>query len=346
MDLLFNFQKIYNMLYILLPWPMAVWCRSKELEYIWVPVSDEKVPHGYRIEKQPILFPHRIIGYLFNECGLDIPEAAIQQFWDNAIADGETYASHDSRNRIPLGFYGDAAQLITKVRIDKLICFFCNIVIFRPKSIRYSRFLLWSCDTSLLYKNRTANTILRWLVWSFNALYEGIYPVARPGNRPLEAHERKLAGQWLTHRRHLFQVVELRGDWEFHKLIWQFKCSWKGGVNVGICYRCPAMGRCDDADLLYWNMDDENSSWARQEFNTTDYLAKRLPANNIWTSVLLFLLVLSFFWGAPWVNRPTTKAQTTFGTTPPLLPWEQSMGCAAINTSEFVWSSQKIPNLS
>ena len=159
-------------------------------------------------------------------------------------------------------------------------------------------------------------------------------------------HWRLMRGNWLTHRRHLFQVVELRGDWEFHKLIWQFKCSWKGGVNVGICYRCPAMGRCDDADLLYWNMDDENSSWARQEFNTTDYLAKRLPANNIWPSVLLFLLVLSFFWGAPWVNRPTTKAQTTFGTTPPLLPWEQSMGCAAINTSEFVWSSQKIPNLS
>ena len=289
---------------------MAAQCRSKEIEYIWVPVSDEKVPHGYRIEKQPILFPHCIIAYLFNNCGLDIPMAAIHEFWDHAIADGETYASHDSRNRIPLGFYGDAAQLITKVRIEKLICFFCNIVIFRPKSIRYSRFLLWSCDTSLLYKNRTVNTILRWLVWSFNALYEGTFPVARPGNRPLEAHERDRAGQWLTHRRHLFQVVELRGDWEFHKMIWQFKASWKGGVNVGICYRCPAMGRCDDSGLFYWNMDDENSSWARQEFNTIDYLAKRLPANNLWTSVLL--LCKSSFWGGTMCKPPNHQSPNHF----------------------------------
>ena len=209
----------------------------------------------------------------------------IQQLWSFyprssyspilAISDGEAYASPDSRNRIPSGFYGDAAQLITKARIEKLLCFF-NIVVFRPRSTRYSRFLLWSCDSSLIYKNRTANSILRWLVWSFNALYEGKYPVARPGNRPLEAYERDLAGQWLTHKRLLLQVVELRGDWEFQKLIWQFKCSWKGGVNVGICYHCPAMGKCGDAGLYYWNEDDENSSWARQEFNTTEYLAERL----------------------------------------------------------------------
>lgn len=88
--------------------------------------------------------------------------------------------------------------------------FFANIVIFRPRSIRYSRFLLWSCDVSLLYKNQTVNSILRWVVWSFNILYEGIYPSARPGGLPLASKaERDLAGTWLTRQKYQFQVVEV-----------------------------------------------------------------------------------------------------------------------------------------
>lgn len=253
---------------------------SKEVEEIWVPVFDEKCPHGYKLQQQPILFPHRIMSYVFNECHLDIPKVDINRFWDDVMAGGESFADEESRDRVPLGFYGDAAQLITKVRIEKQLCFWMNIPIFRPRSIRYSRFLLWSCDASLLYKNRTTNTILRWLVWSLNWLYHGINPTSRPGNRPLSAAETQRAGTWITHQRHQFQVVELRGDWEFHKMIWQFCCSWKAGVNLGICFRCPAMAKARDPGLLYWNMDDD-STWARQEFDTIEYISKRLPPRNI-----------------------------------------------------------------
>lgn len=254
---------------------------SQEIEYIWVPVSDEKVPHGYKIQKQPILMPHQIMAFVFNHCQLDIPADAIHNFWDRAIASGEPYATEDSRHRVPLGLYGDAAQLITKVRVEKLLCVWMNIVIFRPKSIRYSRFLIWSCDVSLLYKNRTLNSVLRWVVWSCNCLHSGVHPHVRPGNRPLLPHEQPRAGTWITNKRHQFQVVELRGDWEFHKLVWQFHCSWKGGVNVGICFRCPAMARSQDSGLLYWNMDDENSTWSQKEFDTIDYICQRLPSNNV-----------------------------------------------------------------
>ena len=252
------------------------------MEKIWVPVLDEKCPNGYVSQEQLILFPHRLMGYVFNECGLDIPMDVVNRFWDCAISGGEGFASVASRNRIPLGFYGDAAQLTHKIqgRIQKMLCFFCNVVIFRPKSIRYSRFLLWSCDTAMLYKTRTVNTVLRWLVWSFNALYHGKHPMNRPGNRPLSLAETSRAGMWITTKRHQFQVVELRGDWEYHKMIWQFLCSWKGGVNVGICYRCPAMAKSDDAGLLYWNMDDD-CTWCHDEFDTVEYLSKRLPSRNV-----------------------------------------------------------------
>ena len=254
---------------------------TQEIENVWVPVTDDKLPAGYRIEKQPMLFPHRVMAYIFNDCQLDLPQAAIEKFWDDAIAGGEQHASATSRHRVPLGLYEDAAQLVTKVRIEKLLCLFCNIPIFRPKSIRFSRFLIWSCDVSLLYKNRTVNTILRWVTWSFNCLYAGTYPTSRPGNRQLEPHEIERAGTWITEKKHQFQVCELRGDWEFHKMIWHFKCSWKGGVNVGICFRCPAMARSNDPHLLYWDMDDENSTWVRGEFDTIDYISKRHPSQNI-----------------------------------------------------------------
>ena len=246
-----------------------------------MPVSEEKLPCGYRLEEQPILMPHQIIAFLFNECQLEIPEDFINQFWDNAIASKEPYATEGSRHRVPLGFYGDAAQLITKVKFEKLLCLWMNIVIFRPKSIRYSRFLIWSCDAALLYKSRTLNTVLRWVVWSFNNLYSGLHPLVRPGNRPLKPHEEHRAGTWITNKKLQFQVVEIRGDWEFAKLVWQFKCSWKGGVNIGICYRCPAMARCLDPGLIYWNMDDENSTWAKEEFDTTDFICKRLPSRDV-----------------------------------------------------------------
>ena len=254
-----------------------------------MPVSEEKLLCGYRLEEQPILMPHQIVAFLFNECQLEIPEAYINQFWDNAIASGEPYATEDSRHRVPLGFYGDAAQLITKVRFEKLLCLWMNIVIFRPKSIRYSRFLIWSCDAALLYKNRTLNTVLRWVVWSFNNLYCGLHPLVRPGNRPLKPHEKARAGTWITNKKLQFQVVEIRGDWEFAKLVWQFKCSWKGGVNIGICYRCPAMARSLDPGLIYWNMDDENSTWAKEEFDTTDFICKRLPSRDVCFSVINLL---------------------------------------------------------
>ena len=259
---------------------------NKEMEHIWIPSLDEKCPNGYRLQQQQMLFPHRIMSYLFNECNLQIPEADIHQYWDNAIADGETYASVESRHRIPLGIYGDSAQLITKVQFEKILCFFLNIPIFRPRSVRYSRFLLWSCDSSLLFKNRTVNAVLRWVVWSLNCLYYGTNPTTRPGNRPLSKAEEDRAGTWITNRKHQFQVVECRGDWEFHKMIWQFKASWKGGVNVGICFRCPAMLKSDNPGLLYWNM-EEGSAWCQEEFSTVEFISKMLPSRNICHCIII-----------------------------------------------------------
>ena len=89
-----------------------------------MPVADEKCPAGYRLEQQVMLFPHRIMTYLFNDCGLEIPIETIHNFWDCALEAKEVYAKPESRDRVPVGFYGDSAQLVTAIRKEKMTCFF------------------------------------------------------------------------------------------------------------------------------------------------------------------------------------------------------------------------------
>ena len=242
-----------------------------------MPVADAKTPAGFRLEQQPILFPHRIITFLFDECGLEIPVDAVHHFWDTAISNNVPGADVTCRDRIPLGFYGDSAQLLTRVRKEKITCFFLNLPLFRPRSIRCSRFLLWACDTDILYRNRTANTVLRWIVWSLNSLYLGVNPSGRPGGRDLTEAEKTRAGQPLTQGRHLFQVTELRGDWEHFKALWQFRSSWKA---INICFRCPAKSKCEESGLLYWN-DSLDSKWSKQEYNTDEFISQQLPDRHI-----------------------------------------------------------------
>ena len=252
----------------------------QELETIWVPILDEKCPSGYRLQEQLMLFPHRIITFLFDECNFNINMEHVGMFWDMAVSTGQPFANAGSRHRIPIGLYGDSAQLVTSYKVEKQTCLFINLPLFRPRAVRFSRFLVWSCDSHLLYRNRTMNCVLRWLTWSFNCMFEGTNPKIRPGNRPLSESEIGRAGHPLTKQGYQFQLTECRGDWEWHKLLWNFHCSWKGGVNMGICFKCPCMAKTTDPGLLYFN-EDENPTWNLQEFDTFDFITKRLPTRHI-----------------------------------------------------------------
>lgn len=258
------------------------------MEKIWVPVLDEKNPNGYRLEEHPILFPHRIISFLFDHVGIEFSAGELDAYWGSTL---------DSRSRIPLGLYGDGAQLVTKIRIEKIFCLWMNLPIFRPKSVRYSRFLLWSCDAYILLQNKTVNQVLRWVVWSLNSLYEGVHPNSRPGGRPLSQAENRRAGTPITEMGYKFQVTEIRGDWEFHKLIWKFKCSWN---STQVCFKCGALAKnLGDPGMLYWNL-DENSSWSQNEFTTHDFINQRLHSTNVCNSLMSskgykYNIILCFF---------------------------------------------------
>ena len=52
----------------------------EEMVSIQVPVLDKKADRGYRIEKQPLLLPHQIMAYIFDEAGLELCRDEVRKF--------------------------------------------------------------------------------------------------------------------------------------------------------------------------------------------------------------------------------------------------------------------------
>ena len=257
---------------------------NKEIETITIPVVDPKDPKSGRwiVEHHPILYPHRIVSYMMDELGVLVPEQEIRDFWQHVHETGEPafkgFQQDDCRYRVPLGLYGDSAQLFTQYRKEKLIGIFFNYLNFRPKPTRFARYLLFCIDEAKLLKNKTLNSVLRVLVWSFNALHDGVYPQEGPGNRVLSEHHRKLAGRpiSLKHPEYRFSLVELRGDWLWHRDLWSWKCGWKA---KNTCFRCDAQS-VGPYYNRYYNV-KENCMWVSQEFTVEEFISRRLPSSGV-----------------------------------------------------------------
>lgn len=168
-----------------------------------------------------------------------------------------------------------------------------NILHFRPASIRYSRFLLFSIPRNKLLKNRTLNVVFKHLVWSFNWAYTGKHPESGPGNAPLFGNHLKLAGSPICRANRKFALVELRGDQEFHRDIWRFTSSWQANV---VCHRCPAVAKGDPA-YLYYNV-GPTSRWLDDEFGLTQFVSRRLRESQLSLSAKLiaFLTLFACYW--------------------------------------------------
>lgn len=265
------------------------WCTSpllsEEIESIKVPVRNKKSPTGFSIETYPILHPHRILSFLMNDVQLEVPTAEIAEFWRHAREVREPWAvNHPSPgDHIPLGIHGDSARLWTQCTYEKYTAISFNILHFRPKSVRCSRFVVFSIPTAKLFKNRSLNIVWRRLAWSFEALYQGTYPLTGVGGAALRDHNLKLAGRPITRSGHRFALCEFRGDWEWHCSMWRPTASWQSN---NVCFKCPAVAT-GQYDLLYWNI-KEPCAWHRQEFGFEQFLSRRLRETNLCTLPYFF----------------------------------------------------------
>lgn len=225
-----------------------------------------------------MLEPYEIIRFLFVEVGLQISMDKVHEFWDHYRGLESPWACHTSASRehIPLGIYGDAARIRQPAfaEVQKALGVFISLPLFRPRSIRMSRWLIWSIDEKHLFRNDTLYCALRRITWSVNLLFVGRYPQTNAYGQPFDP---ELAGKEIIPNRR-FAVTELRGDQLWHKQVWKFRASWKGGVNESTCHLCETTNA---GRLAYYRVHEGNEIPA--EYSLCEFINKQLPQHDVCT---------------------------------------------------------------
>ena len=129
---------------------------------------------------------------------------------------------------------------------------FLSLPLWRPRSTRCSRFLMVAIEERRLWGVETCDAIMAKLASSLNLLFDGVDETGRP----------LACGRYFT-------VTEMRGDWLYHKLVWQFSSRWNRLRDI--CYLCDCKGRSPNEGDLFWNLDGQ---WL--EYDRVDFLLRQL----------------------------------------------------------------------
>lgn len=237
-------------------------------------IKNPKNDRGYEMATLELLEPYDVIRYLMMDVKVDIPEAK----WTNIGITGEQLGlnGHCILVRAVLTFLWVCTETLLVRQpafgeVQKVLGIFVSLPLFRPRSIRMSRWLLFSIDEKLLYQNVTLHSVLRRIVWSVNLLFEGVYPASGPFG---EEFDPKLSGKPICGGKR-FAVTELRGDQLWHKQVWQHKASWKGGVHESVCCQCDVRNRGHEA---YFRIEDGDE--IGREYSLLDFINEQLPLRN------------------------------------------------------------------
>ena len=118
-------------------------------------------------------------------------------------------------------------------------------MVYRPRSTRLSRFMLFSIENHLILSmHETINPLLRVIVESLNMCAES----GAGGRR--------------------FLVTELRGDQSWFRLLFQHRSYWK---TNSVCFRCSASQKDPENSYLFYD------KWMNTRRSTEQFLMEELP---------------------------------------------------------------------
>ena len=212
--------------------------------------------------KVPVLLPHQVLAYLFETVGVEISQAAVDEYWSHCkqycpwASSSEMDGAH-----LPISLYGDSARYGQNYDMSKVTGCFMSLVLWRPKSTRMSQFLLWNLDGQLSLGSRSHNPLFAAIVRSLNAAFYGRTP----------------NGASLPHK---FCVTQYKGDWEFHWQTWRLARYWKTRY---ICWRCDA----ENHHLARHSMADvsEAPSWRATELSHNQFVVSCMKPDEICTLI-------------------------------------------------------------
>ena len=196
--------------------------------------------------KLPMLDVHDVLAYVHDVAKLRTPASHIEMYWNWGRRFGAPWAKLGGSSVIPCGLYADETRYGGSYSDDKVLGVFLNLVLHRPRSIRYSRFCIFAVRSALVLGNRTLYPIFRRIVWGFHLAFRGVRPDGLP-----------LCSDGST-----FLCTELRGDLGWHKLIWNFKAGWQAKE---VCWFCKAK-KDNYTDKHSWidTVYDETWSWVME----------------------------------------------------------------------------------
>ena len=171
---------------------------------------------------------------------------------------------------VPVSLYGDDCKIRQG---EKMVALFMSFPLFRPQSVRCSKFLLFAVQEELEYKRHTMDRVLRFVVWSLNCFRIGRYPSTGCNGEHLSGVQAERATKEIVPGRK-FAVTELKGDWAWYKRLFSFRSSWKGGSRVPVCFACRAGS--GDPFPVYYKVDENSACW-ETEYTLVDWLAEQCP---------------------------------------------------------------------
>ena len=133
-----------------------------------------------------------------------------------------------------------------------------------------------SMEFCQICKSSKLNKIYHHVTWSLNFLYEDKYPSSGPNGEELVGKQKDRAGQSICGGLK-FSLTEIRGDWLYHKQVFRFRSSWKGGTNLPVCFQCPAMA---SGVNRYYHVDASTPLWSKQ-YNLIQFLVQQLPETEV-----------------------------------------------------------------
>ena len=202
-----------------------------------------------------MLDPHILLHHLVVTAGLRIPAACCQEFWEfkrNVAREEWAIRSPATSTHVPLALYGDGVRLYNNGDPTKMYGVWLSLPLWRAKSARCSRWCIAAIESTKLYGTMTLDAILERVAYSLNLLFHG----------------RDENGAEICDKQ-VFCLTELKGDWEWHKLVFQFDSSWVSKSQV--CFKCEAKARSTDHDELFYS---EVGCW--QPYDLAAFLEKQL----------------------------------------------------------------------
>lgn len=204
---------------------------------------------------------------------------AVKKFWSHHKAMGSPWALNSTATdeHIPLGLHGDGAKVrqLAYQPAQKTVGIWLNAPLWRPKSVRASRWLIAAIKEEDLYQHYTLDCLYKRITWSLNCLHSGVFPSTGPNGETLEGKKLARAGTPICDGK-VFAVTEVRADWVYHKQVLRFQSSWKGGARVPVCFFCPAW---NSGENKYYDVSESSVLWTKQ-YSLIDFLVHELPQDH------------------------------------------------------------------